>query len=233
MTEGSEQAARELRRSKAPLAKVTGELIGMSPWKKRLLAAFLLIAAIGALLRVPAWLDDRGQPAASTTPDIHASAEGGDGTATAPPPGARGFVDSSRQRTTTDGDDAGDPSADDGPAAPAETDVSADRSLPWTAHLGGWLAKLGLSVAAGLVLGVFFRAFLKTMAAITALVVTALVALSYFEVINVDFKTMRQNYDTYSGWLTEQGYRAKDLIVVVLPSFAAGAAGFFVGFVRK
>jgi uncharacterized membrane protein (Fun14 family) len=198
------------------MAKFAGELVGIAPWKKKLLALFLLVAAVGAVLRVPAWIN----PPAADTP-AEQRTEAPDGTVTAPP-GAQGFVDSGERRTSSD--PAGSSTADSD-AAPAE--------LPWTARLGGWMAKLGLSFAGGLVLGVFFRSFLKTMAAITALLVVGLVGLSYFEVVNVDFTTMRQNYDSFAEWISDQGYRFKDMIVAFLPSATSAAVGFFIGFIRR
>lgn len=218
MSEGSREVVDEARRSKAPLARVAGELLGMSPWKKRLLAGFLLIAAVGAVMRVPDWMN----PPAAPAPADRSAVVADDGANADAPANARGFVDESQQPRR-----GMPPPLDD---ASAETPKE---PLPWTARLGGWLARLGLSFAAGLVLGVFFRAFLKTMAAITAVVIAGIVGLSYFEVLNIDFTSMRQNYDSFAGWLSDQGYRAKDMIVGVLPSFTAAVSGFFVGFIRR
>ena len=191
------------------MAKVAGELVAISPWKKKLLAVFLVLAAVGAAMWVPARLsrsmaDDPEQREAVRRDAV--------------PPGASGFV--------AEGDRTGDGTV-------STADSREEAPLPWQARLGGWMAKLGLSFAGGLVLGVFFRSFLKTMAAITALVVVGIVALSYFEVINVDFTTMRQNYDSAAGWVTEQGYRFKDAITTFLPSAASAGVGFFVGFIRR
>ena len=189
------------------MAKFAGELVGISPWKKKLLALFLLVAAVGAVMRVPAWINppepDPAEQRVLARDD-------------AAPADSRGFVGSERR--------TGESSTTTEPAPP---------ELPWTARLGGWMAKLGLSFAGGLVLGVFFRSFLKTMAALTALVVVGLVGLSYFEVLNIDFTTMRQNYDSFSGWISDQGYRLKDMIVAFLPGATSAAFGFFVGFIRR
>ncbi len=215
MSQGAQDIDAQEPKSKAPLARVAGELLAMSAWKKKLLTFFLLIAAIGAVLRVPAWLD-RQEPQVETP----TATEGG--TADHPaPPGARGFVDSSRPaRTDQTETHPGPPSAQ-------------ERDLPWTADLGGWLARLGLSFAAGMVLGVFFRAFLKTMAAVTAVVVAGLVVLSYFEVIGIDLSIMRQNYDSFAGWASAQAYGLRDFATGILPSFGAGIVGFFFGFIRR
>lgn len=213
MSDGNENATRG-----KGMSRVTGELAAMSSWKKKLLALFLVIGAAGAAMRAPAWFEEF--TAADSAP---VAAENADpDPAVQPPPGARGFVDSSRMRT----------SGENTAPASAEEEESA-KSLPWNAELGGWLAKLGLSFAGGLVLGVFFRAFLKTMAAITALAIAAIVGLSYFEVINVDFTTMRQNYDGAAEWISAQGEWLKDAAMGVLPSLGAAGVGFFFGFIRR
>jgi uncharacterized membrane protein (Fun14 family) len=190
------------------MAKFAGDLVGIAPWKKKLLALFLLVAAVGAVMRVPAWINP---PEPDPAEQRVLAREG-----SAAPSESRGFV-GSEQRT----------------GESSTTADSAPGQLPWTARLGGWMAKLGLSFAGGLVLGVFFRSFLKTMAAITAVVVVGLVSLSYFEVLNIDFTTMRQNYDSFSSWISDQGYRFKDMIVAFLPSATSAAVGFFVGFIRR
>lgn len=211
-----EAAAPDAPGRQAPLARAAGELAGMPRWKKKLLAGFLVFAIIGAGMRAAAWLD-RGpdQPAASEA--IERSADGavaeGD---------SRSFIDTSRGPR-------------DGPSGGEESTEPADapRSVPWTGRLGGWMAKIGLSFAVGLVLGVFFRAFLKTMAMITALVVAGIVAMSYFDVLGFDFSTMRQNFEALTGWAGERGYALKDFVVGVLPSAGAGVFGFVVGFLRR
>lgn len=201
---------------KGPLARVASELGGMSPWKKKLLAGFLVFAVIGAGLRAAAWFDRApDQPAASQQAERSADGVVAEGD-------SRSVIDTSRGPR-------------DGASRGGESTPSSDapQTVPWTGRLGGWMAKIGLSFAVGLVLGVFFRAFLKTMAMITALVVSGIAAMSYFDVLGFDFSTMRQNFEALTGWAGERGYALKDFVVGVLPSAGAGVFGFVVGFLRR
>ena len=200
--------ARQLSRRRAPLARAAGALLGMTPFKKKLLGFFLLLAAIGGLLRVPAWID-KAPAVSDAAPAL-----------TLPEVRGRGFVDDAptRSRETT---------------PPAARRIGTAPPPPWTARLGGWMASLGLSFAGGLVLGVFFRSFVKTMAAITAVALAAVAALSYFQIIDLDFTTMRQNVDGLRGQVNDGAGRLKDALSGLLPSGFAAAVGFFFGFRRR
>ena len=95
------------------------------------------------------------------------------------------------------------------------------------------MAKLGLSFAAGLIAGVFFRIYLKTMAALAAVATAGFVGLSYFEVLDLDLGIMRENYDTARDWTGEQAGRVKDLFLGIFPSATAAGAGFVFGVMKK
>ena len=215
----------DLAKRKAPLARVVGELLNLSPWKKRLLGLFVVIAAIGGVMWTHGRLNaetvtvERPAVVQEDAPPVFLSDAGP----------AAGFV-------------GGRPVDDDGIALepadreqPAEDIDNFERQLrlPWTGRLGGWLAKFGLSFAVGLVIGVFFRTFLKTMAVITAVAVGAVVGLSYFEVLPIDFATMRQNYDSAADVVGGQAEAAKDFVIDYLPSATAAGLGFFTGFLRR
>ena len=225
MSDGPNNESRQSDQTRRqPVAKMAGALTGMSPLKKKVLAFFLAVAAIGAGLWGYGWAQQRhaADPAprtASVEQDVAPEADSTlDGVA------GRSFVEGRPTGTTPEPADT---------ASEEEAETAAAPAMPWTGRLGGWMAKLGLSFAGGLVMGVFFRTFLKTMAAITALVASAIVLLSYFELINVDFTTMRTNYDSFAEWLTAQGWKLKDLVAGVLPSAVASGAGFFMGFLKK
>lgn len=222
----------DLKQSRAPLSRVAGEMLGMSPWKKKTLAAFLFIAAVGGVLWVAGWVTVRNAPA-SAPEQVASQVEDEDRSLRNPDLPGASFVDG--RRAPDSGTSTSDSAADTTSEAetPAAADADTGRSLPWTAHVGGWMAKLGLSFAGGLVIGIFFRTFLKTMAAITALAAALLVGLSYFELVNVDFTTMRTNYDSFAGWLADQGWRFKELVVGILPSAVFAGFGFLVGFLRR
>lgn len=219
----------DLKQSRAPLSRIAGEMIGMAAWKKKTLAAFLFIAAVGGVLWVTGWVSAEKSPVAATGPDASLAAddEASPGTTTAPP--GASFIDG--RQSPNSGTSTPDSTTDT--PDPEEDEAASERNLPWTAHVGGWMAKLGLSFAGGLVLGIFFRTFLKTMAAITALAAAVLVGLSYFELINIDFTTMQTNYDSFAGWLADQGWRVREMVVGVLPSAFFAGFGFVVGFLRR
>ena len=214
---------------KRGLAKVGAELVGLSPWKKKLLSLFLIVASIGGVMWTQATLTTRGK---AEVPKVEIrETESADATAAeAMPSNARGmFAETSPQNAPVE--------RIEDTEAPVEADAEAERVvLPWHGRLGGWMARLGISFAVGLIVGVFFRTFLKTMAAITAVAVGALAAASWFnvlDVVDVDFDAMRDNYDSAAGWAKGQVGALKDLVVNFLPSATASGLGFFSGFLRK
>lgn len=176
----------------------------MSGFKKKLLSLFLVVAAVGGAFRVPAYFTAGAEP----LPSLDSSA-----------------VESRGASFTGE---AGTSADDDLEPARAE---SAD--IGWKAKVGGWMAKLGLSFAGGLIAGVFFRIYLKTMAALAAVATAGFIGLSYFEVINLDFTVMRDNYDSATAWLNSQAGRVKDLMLTIFPSATAAGTGFFAGVLKK
>jgi len=107
---------------------------------------------------------------------------------------------------------------------------SEEPEATWLRRSAPWLTRIAVGVFIGLCLGLMLRTFLKTTAVIIAVAVVALVALSYFNIINLDFSTMKTNYDNASQWVSDQASRFKDLIVAQVPSLISAAAGFFIGF---
>jgi uncharacterized membrane protein (Fun14 family) len=93
--------------------------------------------------------------------------------------------------------------------------------------------RIGGSVVAGFVFGWIFRAFLKTVTFFALLAGAALLALSYFGVINVDLSSAREHYASALHWLSDQGARLKDAVIAHLPSSGGGALGAFLGFRRR
>jgi uncharacterized membrane protein (Fun14 family) len=96
--------------------------------------------------------------------------------------------------------------------------------------------KVGLSVILGFILGWIFRAFLKTMALITLLVVGGLWLLSHFGVLHVgswDVDTVKSKSSEAASWLQQHAQQLKDLALAHMPSAGGGAFGAFLGFRRK
>jgi len=138
---------------------------------------------------------------------------------------------SATPRTTANTDVPNSSSAfDTRSARPAETDVQPPVS--WWQKLSPRATRIGVSLVIGFIVGFLFRAFLKTMATITAVIVAILLALSYFNVLNIDFSAAREHYQSAAHWLSDQALRLKDLAVAHIPSGAAGFFGLFLGMRR-
>lgn len=125
--------------------------------------------------------------------------------------------------------------SDTPPAADTTTTNTTIREEPPTliGRLSPNATRIGGSVVAGFVFGWFFRAFLKTVTFFALLAGAALMALSYFGVINVDFSSAREHYGSAVHWLSDQGARLKDVLLAHLPSSSGGALGAFLGFRRR
>jgi uncharacterized membrane protein (Fun14 family) len=142
-----------------------------------------------------------------------------------------GSGSSATPRNTTSTDVPNSSSAfDTRSARPAETDV--EPSVPWWQKLSPRAARIGVSLVIGFIVGFLFRAFLKTMAMLTAVIVAILLALSYFNVLNIDFSAAREHYQGAAHWLTDQAMRLKDVAVAHIPSGVAGFFGVFLGMRR-
>ena len=96
-----------------------------------------------------------------------------------------------------------------------------------------WLTRTGLSFVLAFIIGWAFRAFIKAMAIVTALGVGAMLLLSHFRVINIDFSAAEQHYATAMQWLGDQALRLKDAAMAHLPASTSGAFGLFVGLRKK
>ena len=93
--------------------------------------------------------------------------------------------------------------------------------------------RVGVSVLAGFAIGFLLRAFVKTVLLVGLVIGGALFALSYYNVLNIDFSTAERTYASASEWLTDQAARLKDVLVAHLPSSASGGLGAFIGFRRR
>lgn len=189
----------------------------MPSWKKRLLMLTLTAGLVGGGAKVATMFTERSTDRAATTQNIAvmpapANADGSQ------PGNSSGFV-------------AGQSTG----AAPMNADGTqpvtgtAEPEPSRTATVSTWVAKVGISVFIGLVVGTIFRMFVKTMAVISAVAIAAIVALSYFKVINIDFTTMKENYDTFAGWAQGQVGKLKDVTLAYLPAASSGVVGFVLG----
>jgi uncharacterized membrane protein (Fun14 family) len=122
-----------------------------------------------------------------------------------------------------------------GAPAPSSDEPAASAAplQPWSEWLGTRGVQIGFAFLGGFAIGFAFRAFLKTMAVLTALAIVSIFLLSYFRVINVDFTMVREQWNSNSEWILAQATKLKDVVWQYLPSSTAGVAGLIVGMVRK
>lgn len=111
--------------------------------------------------------------------------------------------------------------------------TAAPANPPAAAEPSPWLSRAGISLIAGFVIGWLFRAFVKTMAILTAAVAALFVLLSYANVMNVDLTTAHRESDTAAAWVSDQGSRLAHGLANHLPSSTSGALGMFMGFRRR
>jgi len=116
---------------------------------------------------------------------------------------------------------------------PADPSVHVSEVESWNQWLSTRGVKIGLSFLGAFAIGYLFRTFLKTMAILTAMAVTALLLLSYFNVYNVDFTAVQEKWETNREWVTTQATKLKDVVWTYLPSSTVAFVGFFVGMLRR
>jgi uncharacterized membrane protein (Fun14 family) len=127
--------------------------------------------------------------------------------------------------------DSGSSSAS--PAGPSLTEQAELKYHDWKARYGPTLVALGISFAGGFVVGTMFRTFIRTAAVLAAVFVVAVIALSFFGVIHLDFTAAQQRYAGAIDWLQGEGLKLWQLALKSIPSTAAGIVGVIVGFVRR
>jgi uncharacterized membrane protein (Fun14 family) len=105
---------------------------------------------------------------------------------------------------------------------------------PWLTHkVSPWAMRVGLACIGGFVIGFIFRLFLKIMTLLTLAVMTILVALSYFNVMNIDFTAVEKKYESGAAWVTGQAEIASKKLASHLPGSGSGFLGMFMGFRRR
>ena len=100
------------------------------------------------------------------------------------------------------------------------------RFSPWAIRIGG-------SFIVGFILGVAMRIFLKITALALVLGIGLLMALSYFNVLNIDLSSAKTKYEDSVHWVNDQAKRVKEAAQSHLPSSGSSLVGAFAGFRRK
>ncbi len=109
---------------------------------------------------------------------------------------------------------------------PVEPDIAPPPSAP--AKSAPWYGRVGISIVLGFILGWITRLFVKLTALIAALFATALGALSYFHIANVDLTAAASTeYKTASAWVTDQADRLKKVALAHIPSTSGGFVGIY------
>ncbi len=96
-----------------------------------------------------------------------------------------------------------------------------------------WATRAGIGFIAGFVIGWIFRAFLKTMLLVSVLCGGLFLALSYFNILNLDLTKARTQYESGMSWVSDQGTRLKDASLRHIPSGVPALFGGFLGMRRK
>ena len=113
------------------------------------------------------------------------------------------------------------------------TTVEKQREPTTTETASQWMTRIGGSLVLGFIVGFIFRMFVKTMTMLTILVVGGIMALKYFNILNVDTQAVEERGRTFLEWLTREGDLFKDAVVKHIPSAGSGLVGTWIGFRRK
>src|SRR4051812_39369262 len=100
-------------------------------------------------------------------------------------------------------------------------------------RLSPWATRFGASMLGGFLIGFALRVFIRITVSLIALGAMIMMALSYFNVMNVDLTAAETKYDSGIHWAEDQAYKLKDAAMSHLPSTGGSAFGAFAGFRRK
>ncbi len=126
--------------------------------------------------------------------------------------------------------------------APANPRTDSDAPSPeselregeWSAEdWSALLFPLGLSFVVGFAMGYALRQFLRLALLIAGCVLLGVFGLQYAGVIEVDWSSMEEPFETVRGWLAEQTDGFREFINGKLPSAGSAGAGLWVGFRKR
>jgi len=176
----------------------------MGAWTKALLAASVVLMAVGAALQGYGWL--RGS---SPTPARTQAAK------------RRLALPVKGLLPTASPDDESPEQAGADPAEKAIED--------WYPAV----FRLGFGFFAGFCVAYALRTFLKISLVAVGLVLLALFGLQYAGLIQVDWSATQGHYDRAAEWLGSQASTLRAFVTGYLPSSASGALGLVVGFRKR
>ena len=100
-------------------------------------------------------------------------------------------------------------------------------------RLSPWASRLGIGFIGGFIIGWAFRAFIKTMALVTAAGVALIWALSHFNVLHLDMNAAEAKFRSGTSWVSTRAEELRDSAMALVPSSASSVFGMFLGFRRK
>ncbi len=193
----------------------------MPSWKWKLLGFSLVTGCIGVGGEAASYFLKHPQPAPVVTQSTPVSP----GSINLPS-GSSGFVGSQPADGNTYPQSPPVP-----PAAPAASPASPDAPT-MTDLITPFMSHFGFSLFVGVIVGLIFRTFVRMTILFTALVALVGVAFAHFH-INIDLTSVKNESAQATSWLTDQGYRIKDMLFHALPSSTAAGIGFLFGFKKK
>jgi uncharacterized membrane protein (Fun14 family) len=114
-----------------------------------------------------------------------------------------------------------------------KADADAKAAQSWSEWASAKGVRFGSGFLGGFLLGFAIRAYVKTVAVVAGVITVLLAAASYFQLFNIDFSAVQQQWASNSEWLLTQADKLKDAVLAHLPSSTAGAVGVFFGTRRK
>ena len=112
-------------------------------------------------------------------------------------------------------------------------DAPPDSVSDWVTAASPWAITIGMAFIGGFALGFAARSFIRTAAVVAAVAVVAFLALSYFNILDIDFSRAQEAYRGNAEWLSTQGTKVLALVQSHLPSTVVGVIGLGMGLMRK
>jgi uncharacterized membrane protein (Fun14 family) len=189
---------------RAPVKEFFGHVAHMPPWHRKMLVLAGVLAIAGLIGEASRQVTKA--PATDVQPPVNASGD---------PAPRSGFVSESTPAPT---------------ASPAEEVAPQPTFLE---RMSPWATRVGVGFIGGFVIGWAFRAFLKTMALVTAAGVAIIWALSHFNVLNLDMDAAESRLKSGTSWVSSKAEQLKDSATALIPSSASSVFGMFLGFRRR
>src|SRR5262245_27189363 len=119
------------------------------------------------------------------------------------------------------------------PSADGTLKASSDEDLPAWQRYSPAMTRTGGGFIVAFVVGWISRIFVKTMALLASAGAAVFVALSYFNVFNLDLSKAEKQYESGIAWVSDQGERLGKSLLTHVPASASTVVGAFCGFKRK